>query len=200
MLSLSEGEFAVKLARQSIEAHLKGGNARPQSNAPASFSEKLGVFVTLEHFPSKELRGCIGFPQPVAPLAEGIAEAAVLAATEDPRFPKVEARELPNLVIEVSVLTKPEQIVCKNPKDILKQVKVGRDGLTVSEGYFSGLLLPQVPVEHNWKEDEFLAQTCWKAGLPPDSWLKPNVKVCRFQAQVFSEETPGGKVVEKKLG
>lgn len=166
MLSLSEGEFAVRLARQSIEAHLKGLEAKP-TGAPQSFSEKLGVFVTLEEFPSKELRGCIGFPEPVAPLAEGIAEAAVFAATEDPRFPKVEAGGMKKLVIEVSVLTKPEQILAKVPKEILKQVKVGRDGLIIRSSYASGLLLPQVPVEQKWDAEEFLAHICYKAGLPP---------------------------------
>ena len=199
MLSLKEGEFAVKLARRAIEAHLKGLEAKP-IDVPKCFAEKLGVFVTLEEFPSKELRGCIGFPEPVAPLAEGVAEAAVFAATEDPRFPKVEARELPKLVIEVSVLTKPERIVAKTPAEIMKQVKVGRDGLIIRSSYASGLLLPQVPVEQKWDAEEFLAHICYKAGLPPDSWLSPSAQLFKFQAQVFSEEAPGGNVVEKKLG
>ena len=198
MLSQKEGEYAVRLARQSLEAHLKGLSAKP-IDAPACFSEKLGVFVTLEHFPSKELRGCIGFPQSVAPLGEGIAQAAVLAGTEDPRFPAVSAGELQKLVIEVSVLTKPEKIVAKTPAEILKQVKVGRDGLIIKMGWNSGLLLPQVPIEQKWGVNEYLANICYKAGLPPDSWLSPSAQLFRFQAQVFSEESPGGKVAERKM-
>jgi uncharacterized protein (TIGR00296 family) len=199
MLSLEEGTYAVKLARKAIEAFLKDGSKKAPDDAPEPFKEKLGVFVTLKMHPSNELRGCIGFPTPFTSLAEGIVGAAISAATEDPRFPPVKKEELDKLVIDVSVLTKPEEIKAK-PTDRKKEVKVGRDGLVIEMGHSSGLLLPQVPIEQKWDEEEFLAHTCWKAGLPPDSWLSDNVKLYKFQAQVFAEESPGGKVSEEKLG
>jgi len=199
MLSLKEGEYAVRLAREAIEAKLKGSRRKRAEDAPACFRQRLGVFVTLETHPAHELRGCIGFPEPVGPLGDAIAEAAMLAATDDPRFQPVTAEEFANLVIEISVLTKPEEIVCFRPEDAVKEVKVGRDGLLIRKGFYSGLLLPQVPVEQKWNEQEFLAQACNKAGLPPDAWMGSGVKVFKFQAQIFSEEAPGGNVVEKSL-
>ena len=76
-----------------------------------------------------------------------------------------------NLVFEVSVLTPPEAITVENPKEYLAKIKVGEDGLIVEKGPYKGLLLPQVPVEWEWCEEEFLCQCCVKAGLPPDIWL-----------------------------
>jgi len=198
MLSLSEGEYAVKLARKAVKDYLDSGVKIVARGAPESFNKKLGVFVTLKRFPSNELRGCIGFPHPYAPLAEGIVEAAIAAATEDPRFLPVKKEELDELVFEVSILTTPEEIKGAKPSEIVKAIKIGRDGLIIQAGYNSGLLLPQVPVEQGWDVEEFLAQTCWKAGLPPDAWLKPNVKLYKFQAQIFAEDSPRGNIIEEK--
>ncbi len=199
MLKISDGEFLVRLARKAIAAYLENGSRLPPGGAPKHLMEPRGVFVTLESYPERELKGCIGYPRPQGPLAESVVEMAVEAATGDPRFPEVTAEELKNIMIEVSVLTVPEPIEAKDRKKLVEQVKVGRDGLIIEAGRQSGLLLPQVPVEQKWGSEEFLCQACWKAGLPPDSWLKPGVRVLKFQAQIFSEETPGGKVVEKKL-
>jgi len=99
----------------------------------------------------------------------------------------------------VSVLTQPEPVECESPEERVKRVKVGRDGLIVQLGQYSGLLLPQVPVEEKWSEEEFLCHTCRKAKLPADAWRAPGVKLFCFQAQVFGEETPGGNVREEKL-
>jgi hypothetical protein len=96
-------------------------------------------------------------------------------------------------------LTPPELIKVNNPKEYPKKIKVGRDGLIVKKGWASGLLLPQVPVEWKWDEEEFLSQTCWKAGLPPETWLSPGVEIYSFQGQVWCEEKPRGKVVRKEL-
>ncbi|MDD5318103.1 MAG: TIGR00296 family protein [Candidatus ainarchaeum sp.] len=199
MLSEKEGAAAVRLARDAIEGYLAGrGKPRP-GGLPEPFGEKLGVFVTLRRYPGKELRGCIGFPQPTSPLGNGLVDAAILAATEDPRFPPVRPEEMGGLLVEVSVLTKPEEVKCGKAGERVKEVRVGRDGLIVEYGGSSGLLLPQVPVELGWSEEEFLCETCMKAGLPPDWWLEPKTRLCRFQAQVFSEELPGGDVKEEKL-
>ncbi len=200
MLSERDGKYLVALARRAITSYLKQGERISPRDATPNLLEKRGVFVTLETMPNRELRGCIGYPYPVYPLASAVIDAAISAATEDPRFPPLESEELEKLVIEVSVLTLPERIICKDPREIVKEVKVGRDGLTIESRSCSGLLLPQVPVEQEWGAEEFLAQICWKAGLPPDEWLSETAKVCRFQAQVFCERKPGGVVFEKNQG
>lgn len=199
MYSLEDGTFAVRTARQIIEAAVAGrGYDMPES--PAIFSKKSGVFVTINTFPKHNLRGCIGFPEPVYPLIEALQGAASSAALQDPRFPRVREEELPGIVVEVSLLTPPELISVAKPKQYLKEVKVGRDGLIVERGIAKGLLLPQVPVEWNWKTDEFLEHTCMKAGLSADSWLKEGTKIFRFTAEIFAEIEPKGEIVQKPMG
>jgi len=82
----------------------------------------------------------------------------------------------------------------------LAKIKVGEDGLIVEKGMFKGLLLPQVPVEWGWCEEEFLCQCCVKAGLPPDSWLTKGAKIYKFSAIIFGEKTPKGEVERKLIG
>ena len=121
-------------------------------------------------------------------------ESAVGAAWRDPRFPKVVAGELDELLVEVSALTQPE-LIKSEPIDLPQQVRVGTDGLIVSHPGKSGLLLPQVASEMKLRPQEFLSLTCQKAGLFPDSWLTGNVEVQRFQAEVFAEASPRGPVL-----
>ena len=201
-LTQKEGESIVKLARNAVEEYLKTGKtlAVPKNISP-KLMEKCGVFVTLnslEHA-KKELRGCIGFPYPTAPLAQATIESAIDSATQDPRFQSVSLKELGNIVFEVSVLTPPELVEVKKPTDYPLRIKVGQDGLIVEKGYWKGLLLPQVPVEWNWDEEEFLCQCCMKAGLPPDNWLLRDTKIYKFQAIIFEEVEPKGKIVRKEL-
>jgi uncharacterized protein (TIGR00296 family) len=103
-------------------------------------------------------------------------------------------QELDNVVFEVSVLTPPELVETTNPKEYINKIKVGEDGLIIERGYNKGLLLPQVPIEWGWCEEEFLCQCCMKAGLPPDSWLTKDAKIYKFRAIIFEEETPNGKI------
>ncbi|WP_099209951.1 TIGR00296 family protein [Thermococcus henrietii] len=196
------GEFLVRLARKAIEEYVRNGRViEPPEDTPPELWEKMGVFVTLNRHnvpPQMALRGCIGFPLPIYPLVEATIKAAIHAAVEDPRFPPVRESELDDLVIEVSVLTPPE-LIEGSPEERPRKIKVGRDGLIIEKGIYSGLLLPQVPIEWGWDEEEFLAQTCWKAGLPPDCWLDPDTKVYRFTAEIFEEEYPRGPVRRKPL-
>jgi len=130
----------------------------------------------------------------VIPLRRGIPEAAIAAAREDPRFPPVGADELGALTVEVSILTPPEPLPAGEPAARRAAVRVGRDGLIV-EGYGrSGLLLPQVAPEQGWTAEELLNGTCEKAGLAPDAWRDPTVRVLRFRAEVFAESTPRGAI------
>lgn len=162
------------------------------------FREKQGVFVTLLTHPGHDLRGCIGFPEPVLPLGEALVQAAVSAALDDPRFQPVDKDELEGLVVEISVLSQPKQMECP-PSSRCRHVKIGRDGLIARRYRNGGLLLPQVPVEWGWDSSTFLGQTCVKAGLSPDCWKDAKTDFYTFQAEVFCEQSPGGKAVKKKM-
>jgi len=198
MLTKSEGETAVHLARKSIEECLKNGKKIEPDDLPKVFKEKRGVFVTLnKKKESKELRGCIGRPYPVLPLGEAIILSAINAAREDPRFNPVRPEEIDELVIEVTVLTVPKRINAK-PRDLPDKIVIGRDGLIVSTGRNSGLLLPQVAVEHGFDCTEFLCQTSMKAGLMPDAWIN-GADVFSFEGQIFEEIKPGGEIREKDI-
>jgi len=197
MYSDAEGELAVRMAREAVEAFTHGRPLAPFS-VPASFERESGVFVTINNHPGEELRGCIGYPHPYFPLAKAIVKAAE-GACEDPRFPKLAEEELDRVVVEVSILTPPELIEVKRPKDLLGTVRVGVDGLTVAQGRERGLLLPQVPVDWGWDAEEFLSQTCMKAGLLPDAWLEPDTRVYKFQSEIWTEAEPRGPVIRRVL-
>jgi uncharacterized protein (TIGR00296 family) len=202
-LSQEEGKFLIALARNTVKEFLEEGKApEPPKDTPKKLFEHCGVFVTINRLrkDQKELRGCIGYPYPTDPLVEAVISSAVQASTEDPRFYPVSLNELDRVVFEVSVLTPPEPVETENPKNYIKKIKVGEDGLIIEKGYQKGLLLPQVPVEWGWCEEEFLCQCCVKAGLPPDSWLTKDVKLYKFHAIIFDEETPNGEVKRLNIG
>ena len=197
MLTLEEGKLLVKLARHTIETYLREGRKPRVPKVPAKLREPRGVFVTLNK--GGELRGCIGHPLPEMPLVDAVTDSAISSATRDPRFPPVKAEELPALEVEVSVLSKPEPVEVKSPREYPKHIVIGRDGLIVEWSGYAGLLLPQVPVEWGWNAEEFLSHTCMKAGLMPDHWLREGVRISKFSAQVFMERGPGGEVEERKI-
>ncbi|MGC8831729.1 MAG: TIGR00296 family protein [Thermoproteota archaeon] len=206
-LSLEDGGLLVKLARRAIEKYLgEGVLETPPADLKDVFYEPFGVFVTLNRLigPAqlgrKELRGCIGFPEPIKPLVSALIEAAVAAAVEDPRFPPVSLEELGSIVIDVSVLTPPQLIDVEDKKMLPSKIKIGRDGLIVERGFHKGLLLPQVAVEEKWGPEAFLSYTCIKAGLPPECWLDKKTHVYSFQAIVFEETSPKGDVKMLELG
>jgi hypothetical protein len=190
------------LARNTVKEYLRNGKTlEPPKVTPEKLFEQCGVFVTISTVVDgeKALRGCIGYPYPTTPLVNAVINSAINAATEDPRFEPMAIRELDNVVFEVSILTPPEPLVVANPKEYLSKIKVGQDGLIIERGYHKGLLLPQVPIEWGWCEEEFLCQCCMKAGLPPDNWLTKDAKVYKFSAIIFEEETPNGKIKRLNL-
>lgn len=193
MISDGEGAELVRLARRAVEAYLQySAIIKPEKDS----LDMAGVFVTLNYLTrnkEEHLRGCIGFPLPEKKLQQSVVEAAIAAATEDPRFPPVDRQELDSIVFEVSVLTPPEEIRTR-PADYKNEIRIGRDGLVLRWRHGSGLLLPQVPVELKWGVDEYLANICYKAGAPADAWLDPASKLYRFQAIVFKEDEPRGTV------
>ena len=189
-LSDSDGVFLVKTARMAVTEFLSNGKRiKLESEDEKKFSFNAGVFVTLNN--ADGLRGCIGFPMPDKKLSHGIIDAAIAAATEDPRFSPVKINELNNIVFEVTVLTPPVEITVTDPMEYLEKIKVGRDGLIIRNSFSSGLLLPQVPVEYGWNVEEFLQHTCEKAGLEKDTWKNEKVKIEKFEGIVYKEETNG---------
>ena len=201
-LSLEEGKFIVQLARNAVNEKLtKDKTIQPPKDTPKKLFEECGVFVTISSLKcgEKELRGCIGYPYPTSPLVEAVIDSAINAATQDPRFEPMTLKELDKVVFEVSILTPPQLIQVNNPKEYLAKIKVGEDGLIVERRGYRGLLLPQVPIEWGWCEEEFLCQCCVKAGVPPDSWLTKDAKIYKFKAIIFEEERPLGEIKRVKL-
>ena len=180
MPSLSEAEqrLLLELARQAIAEAVVRQERTPYVAAEGIFSERRGVFVTL-HLRGR-LRGCIGVVEAHEPLGEALAHCAASAALHDPRFSPVRPDELPGLQIEISLLSPPAPI---RPGEI----KIGTHGLLISNGKHRGLLLPQVAIEHKFGGEQFLEETCEKAGLPPNAWRRPETEILGFTCEVFSE-------------
>lgn len=197
-LSDEDGKILVKIARSVVTEYLKTRKKIIlEENFKSRFSYNSGVFVTLNK--DEKLRGCIGFPTPERKLYQSVVDAAIASATEDPRFPSVKYEELSYITFEVTVLTPPEEICVKDVLEYPRRIKIGRDGLIVKWEFGSGLLLPQVPVEYGWNEEEFLNHTCEKAGAPQDFWKRKSTKILRFEGIVFKETTPNGNVMRIQL-
>lgn len=178
-LNLQEQKELLQLARKTLEVYLSRRTVLAYSTDNRNLLRKAGAFVTLnkEHM----LRGCIGNFISQEPLYKNIQAMAIAAALEDPRFRSVTSGELPDIEIEISVLSELE------PVKSIDEIKVGMHGLYVTKGYYRGVLLPQVATEYGWDRDTFLGETCMKAGLPEDEWKKPGIKIEKFSAQVFNE-------------
>ncbi len=193
----SDSTLLVSSVREIIEKYLdtKKSYVPPGIASDPRFSKKLGCFVTLKLDDyEKSLRGCIGFPEPVYELRKALPDAAISAATRDPRFAPVKRAEIDRVLLEVSLLTTPVLLSTESPLELSRLVKVGRDGLIMRWTFGSGLLLPQVASEYGWNAEDFLSNLSLKAGAPPDQWLVPGTQIFTFQAQVFQEESPRGKV------
>jgi AmmeMemoRadiSam system protein A len=179
----SQGEFSpeertllLRLAHESILSALEGRHISFDPPTP-HLAEPRGVFTTL-HLHG-QLRGCVGYVLPIGSVYQAVAETARAAAFEDSRFHPVTSAEAPLLQIELSILSVPQPIVAE-------AVEIGRHGLLISMHGRRGLLLPQVPIEHGWAREIFLAQTCRKAGLPENAW-KHGASIEAFAAEVFGD-------------
>ena len=152
----------------------------PPPIAPAQevFRASCGVFVTV-HVQGK-LRGCIGVVEAIEPLSVSIVHCAAGAALRDPRFSPLREEELSSLEIEVSLLSPPAAILAS-------QIELGRHGLIIVKGHRRGLLLPQVAMEHKLSREQFLAETCRKAGLPENAWQSDEVSILAFTCAVLSD-------------
>ncbi|MCX8202426.1 MAG: AmmeMemoRadiSam system protein A [Candidatus Micrarchaeota archaeon] len=191
--SLKDGEILVEIAHKAIKEYVLHGEIidikREFPALPQHLLEKRGAFVTLTI--NDELRGCIGIPLPIQPLVEAVRDMAISAATEDYRFIPVSESEVDEIQIEISILTLPRELKLENKEEAPRKIKVGRDGLIIESDWQRGLLLPQVAVEENWNEEEFLDHACIKAGLHEGCWKKKETKILTFQAIIFSEDKKG---------
>ena len=172
-----EKEFLHRLARGTIDHRLLGHPMPSREGESRRLTEKRGAFVTLKI--KGQLRGCIGHTQPIKALSQTIIDMAQAAAFQDPRFPPLTEKELPDLSIEISVLSPFREI-----QDI-DEIKVGRHGLFIERGFNAGLLLPQVATEYGWDRLTFLEHTCQKAGLLKEAWKDKRTKILVFSAEIF---------------
>jgi len=178
-LSTEEKETLRRIAREAIRSRcLKTPMATEPPVLTPKLEESRGAFVCLKENDG-HLRGCIGMIVGRAPLHQTIREMAVQAAFADPRFCPVGPGELDGLELEISVLTPMERI-----HDV-EAIRIGAHGLWICRGDNSGLLLPQVAVEHGWSREEFLKWTCQKAGLPPQAWKDKETEIYVFSADIF---------------
>lgn len=184
MISERAGKYLVKLAKDTIKYYLDNGKIMVKpTDYPIELDEELGVFVTLNK--NHNLRGCIGYAEPIKPTIDATMEVALSAAFNDPRFNEVTEKEFDDLDFEVTVLTKPEVIEVSHYDQYFDEIEIGRDGLIIQKGYAKGLLLPQVAVENAFTKEEFLEHTCMKAGISTDSWMDASCDVFKFQGQIF---------------
>ncbi len=178
-LGAEERASLLRAARRAIAEHLAGRALPVVDDAGEALQEPRGAFVSLHK--AGRLRGCIGTFEASAPLIRTVQRMAVSAATSDPRFPPVTEQELPQLALEISVLSPLREV---RPQE----VTVGQHGVYITRGTRRGVLLPQVATEHGWDRQTFLQHTCLKAGLPPEAWQDPRTMIEAFTAEVFGEE------------
>jgi len=175
-LTNGEREYLLKIARATLEKNLSDGEVFEPQIGNQRLWQKRGAFVTLKK--SGQLRGCIGYIEPLEPLILAVRDNAISAANNDPRFLPVVAAELGKIKIEISVLTVPEKVE-------FKDIKKG-DGVIIRKGMNSATYLPQVWEDLN-KTEEFFGTLCQKAGLEPDCYKEPGIDFYRYQADVFGE-------------
>lgn len=186
MLSLSDEDrkAIVDLASRGVREAVCSG--RPLSSYPITgvFAERCGLFVTLHT--AKKLRGCIGIIEARTTLGENLVRCAADAALHDPRFSRMRLEELAELEVEVSLLS---AIQPMRPE----YVEIGKHGLLVQRGMRRGLLLPQVATQHRLGREQFLAETCVKAGLPREAWKEPETEIYAFECVIIAAEALSGE-------
>lgn len=179
-LNPTEKAVLLEIARKAIENGVRTGRIYIEPREEKSLNNRSGCFVTIKQ--DGKLRGCIGNFQSELPLFKEVAEMAVASATKDPRFYPMKEEDLGNFALEISVLSPLRKI------DDIAEIEVGKHGIYLEKGYYRGVLLPQVAVEYGWNREEFLSQTCLKAGLPTDSWQTEDAEIYIFCAQIFGED------------
>ena len=183
------GKFLLEISRQALSQFIQDRTTitTPQEY-PEELNEKMGIFVTIYNISTKErqLRGCVGLPYPDRSLVEGIIQATVLAC-QDTRFVPLSNKEIPDLSIDISILSKPQIINVESPEEYPSKITPYQDGLILKLGMHSGLFLPVV-WDHYADPQDFLAALSLKAGLPSETWYKEKgINIYKFITQVFNE-------------
>jgi AmmeMemoRadiSam system protein A len=177
MIDVNDQRRLLALARRALDARVRRLPS-PEPERGGALDVPADAFVTIHN--CGELRGCLGRLDARARLAETVAQLAASVADSDPRFDPVSPLELPDIDVEISVLT-PEQAI-----RAIDEIELGRHGVIAELGAQRGLLLPQVAVEHQWDRETFVSHACLKAALPRDSWRR-GAQLFVFEAQVFCE-------------
>ncbi len=180
-LTLEYKKTLINIARQSIINAVNGRKAPDYKIKDEILNKACGAFVTL-HDNNGNLRGCIGNIISERPLWETVRNMAIESALRDPRFPPVSPPEIDGINIEISVLSPLKKI--KN----IQEIEVGKHGIFIKKGFYQGLLLPQVASEYGWNRNQFLEQTCYKAGLPSGCYKQDDCEIFIFSALVFGEK------------
>ncbi len=192
MIDTDRGRTLVSHARSTIERAVRSdGVGNPTTHLDSASTGTHGTFVTLTR--REQLRGCKGYPEPVAPLRRLVETAAVDAAVRDPRFSPLEPAELDVTKVSTTVLSSPTALETA-ASDRPAAIEVGTHGVVAIKADRRGLLLPQVAVDRDWDAETFLSATCRKAGLRPDAWRDPATEIRRFEGTVFAEVAPGGPI------
>jgi AmmeMemoRadiSam system protein A len=180
-LNAKEKAILLEIARKAIDAYIRTGELPSvEPREEKALNVRSGCFVSIKQ--AGNLRGCIGNFQSEHPLFREVAEIAVASATKDPRFYPMKKEDLNDFSLEISVLSPLSKI------ENFEEIEVGKHGIYLEKGYYRGVLLPQVAVEHDWDRETFLSQTCLKAGLPSDSWKAEDAEIYIFRAQIFGEK------------
>ena len=176
-------QFRLKLlrvARQSLENFLENGNLIQFPTEIPELLEKRAVFVTLKNRDHGDLRGCLGQSKPRYPLIEAVAKTVISSAVDDTRFPSLTLDELPDLLIEINVLS---PLAPSKPED----VKIGKHGLMINKGSKGAIFLPEVAVSNGWDLHTFLEELCRKANLSEGSWHDCEAELYVFESEVWDE-------------
>ncbi len=185
-LTPQDRETLLKLARETIARQARGQGVPDVDTDAVSedLQREAACFVTLTKH--GQLRGCIGSLEARQPLALDVRDNAVGAAFRDPRFPPVNAGELEDLHVEISVLSHPEPLDYAGPQDLIAKLRTGVDGVVIERGWNRATFLPQV-----WEKlsdpHEFLQHLCLKAYLPADAYKRPGLDVYTYQVEKFEE-------------
>lgn len=178
-LTIKQCRTLLGIARQAIEHAVQELPYEPEPREEKALNMRNGCFVSIHK--KDELRGCIGNFQAELPLFREVGKMATSSATQDPRFYPVQQAELSELTLEISVLSPLQKI------EDISEIEVGKHGIYLEKSFHRGVLLPQVATEHGWDRNEFLKQTCTKAGLPTNAWQSDDADIYIFTAQVFKE-------------
>lgn len=189
MLTDEQGKILIRLARQVIEENLEMNPTGPVSDEELKdpvLQEHKPLFVTLNK--REQLRGCIGCLVATESVVEAVKRHAVNAAFFDQRFSPVTEEEVPELNINISLLTDPQPLEYQTGNELEKKLRPGIDGVILRDPSMgAATFLPQV-----WEQlptvPQFLNHLCGKAGMPEDTWQKRHLEIKTYQVQYFKED------------